>query len=244
MRAAHALSLSSGFPLEPEWPHRRHGDATGGAEGLRPARGGRSARLCDLTGAFRRPRLGPAALSGVASAAWRTSSRGTWCFASRPRRAACASHRGRRRPVPDAVALRAVRPEPDVPLRYGTVPVVRATGGLADTVRGVRSASRARATASCSTNFSADEMVMALRRALAAHAEPELWRTVQRTAWRAIPAGGWPPTATTGCTPKRRSASRVVACRVWRACGIRSSEGLSCPRALSPACAGRWGRRD
>ena len=59
--------------------------------------------------------------------------------------------------------------------------MVRATGGLADTVREFDPITR-EGNGFVFESFSADEMVMALRRALAAHGEPELWRTAQRNA--------------------------------------------------------------
>ena len=52
----------------------------------------------------------------------------------RIRRVAGALDRGRQRHVPHALAVRALRPQPDVRLRYGTIPIVRRTGGLADSV--------------------------------------------------------------------------------------------------------------
>ena len=79
-------------------------------------------------------------------------------------------------------------------LRYGTVPVVRATGGLADTVREFDPITR-RGNGFVFEGFSADEMVMALRRALAAHGEPELWHAVQAngmardSSWRVAADG-------------------------------------------------------
>jgi starch synthase len=63
-------------------------------------------------------------------------------------------------------------------LRYGTVPVVRATGGLADTVHEFDPITL-QGNGFMFEQFSADEMVVALRRALATHGEPELWRIVQ-----------------------------------------------------------------
>ncbi len=39
------------------------------------------------------------------------------------------------RPLPHPLPLRAVRPDPDVRLKYGTIPVVRATGGLDDSIQ-------------------------------------------------------------------------------------------------------------
>jgi starch synthase len=68
--------------------------------------------------------------------------------------------------------------------RYGTPPIVRRTGGLADTVEdGV--------TGFLFENPQTDEMVEAVRRALAAYADPARWRAMQRAAmardfsWRA-----------------------------------------------------------
>ena len=55
---------------------------------------------------------------------------------ARLRQRARAPDRGRRRPLPHAVALRAVRAQPDVqPRATARCPIVRATGGLADTVQ-------------------------------------------------------------------------------------------------------------
>ena len=79
-------------------------------------------------------------------------------------------------------------------LRYGTVPIVRATGGLADTVHEFDPITR-QGNGYVFENFSADEMIMALRRSLAAHGEPELWRAVMRngmardSSWRTAADG-------------------------------------------------------
>lgn len=80
-------------------------------------------------------------------------------------------------------------------LRYGTVPVVRETGGLADTVREFDPVTR-EGNGFVFQAFAADDLVMALRRALAVRAEPELWRTLQRNgmaqdfSWR-VSADGY-----------------------------------------------------
>ncbi len=79
-------------------------------------------------------------------------------------------------------------------LRYGTVPVVRATGGLADTVHEFDPITR-EGNGFVFHAFEADEMIMALRRALAVHAEPPLWEALQRNgmgqdfSWRASTDG-------------------------------------------------------
>jgi starch synthase len=79
-------------------------------------------------------------------------------------------------------------------LRYGTVPVVRATGGLADTVHEFDPITRA-GNGFVFHAFAAEEMVMALRRALAVHAEPAMWRALQVNgmghdfSWRAAADG-------------------------------------------------------
>jgi len=75
-------------------------------------------------------------------------------------------------------------------LRYGTVPVVRAVGGLADTVEEFDPRA-GQGTGFLFQRYHADEMVAALRRALAVHRQPTLWRTLQRNgmsrdfSWRA-----------------------------------------------------------
>lgn len=79
-------------------------------------------------------------------------------------------------------------------LRYGTVPVVRSTGGLADTVREFDPITR-EGNGFVFAPFEAEDMVMALRRALAVHAEPHLWEALQRNgmgqdfSWRASTDG-------------------------------------------------------
>lgn len=64
-------------------------------------------------------------------------------------------------------------------LRYGTVPVVRATGGLNDTVEDA-GADGGRGTGFTFTDYSPGALVAAVQRALAAYRTPALWRTVQR----------------------------------------------------------------
>jgi starch synthase len=64
-------------------------------------------------------------------------------------------------------------------MRYGSVPVVRATGGLADTVR-------PRVTGFTFADYSADAFWHALSEALHLYrADPESWRTIQRNGLRA-----------------------------------------------------------
>jgi starch synthase len=69
-------------------------------------------------------------------------------------------------------------------LRYGTLPVVRKTGGLADTVV---DAGGAAAPSDAGTGFVFDgatgaELEAALRRAMRCHAQPERWRALMRRA--------------------------------------------------------------
>jgi starch synthase len=63
-------------------------------------------------------------------------------------------------------------------LRYGTVPVVRATGGLADTVRDFDPATR-QGTGFVFERYEAVEMLAALRRALTMYRQPHLWSVVR-----------------------------------------------------------------
>jgi starch synthase len=64
-------------------------------------------------------------------------------------------------------------------LRYGTAPVVRAVGGLADTVEEFDPLT-GEGNGFVFQRFDAGEMMGALRRALAIHRQPELWRRLQR----------------------------------------------------------------
>jgi len=59
-------------------------------------------------------------------------------------------------------------------LRYGTAPVVRATGGLADTVQDFDPQSR-RGTGFVFQRYEASEMLGALRRAFTVYRQPHLW---------------------------------------------------------------------
>ena len=64
-------------------------------------------------------------------------------------------------------------------LRYGTLPIVRATGGLDDTVRDA-DADPAHGTGFKFREFSADAMLDAIRRARRAFTDPDRWRAIQR----------------------------------------------------------------
>ena len=79
-------------------------------------------------------------------------------------------------------------------MRYGTVPVVRAVGGLADTVEEF-DARTGVGTGFRFDRFDSAEMLGALRRALAFHRQPEQWRKLQQNgmsrdfSWRASADG-------------------------------------------------------
>jgi starch synthase len=69
--------------------------------------------------------------------------------------------------------------------RYGTVPVVRAVGGLADTVRDAATSSegakrRSAATGVVFEEYTTDALLEALTRALALFGQPRKWRAMQR----------------------------------------------------------------
>ena len=69
-------------------------------------------------------------------------------------------------------------------MRYGTVPVVRATGGLDDTVENF---ARARGTGNGFKfqAYAADALLGGIYEALYCYAEPEVWRTIQLNGMRA-----------------------------------------------------------
>ena len=68
--------------------------------------------------------------------------------------------------------------------RYGTPPIVRRTGGLADTVVDCTPATLANGTASgfVFVDATADALLVAAQRAAAAFREPSTWRALQRNA--------------------------------------------------------------
>ncbi len=63
-------------------------------------------------------------------------------------------------------------------LRYGTVPIVRAVGGLADTVIDY-SPRRRRATGIVFEDYTPEAFLGALRRAIALFGDPRAWRALQ-----------------------------------------------------------------
>ncbi|MEO7788254.1 MAG: glycogen synthase GlgA [Vicinamibacterales bacterium] len=67
-------------------------------------------------------------------------------------------------------------------LRYGTLPIVRATGGLRDTVEDAGQGGTG--TGFVFTQYTPGALVDAIRRALAAYRSPDLWRGIQRRAMR------------------------------------------------------------
>jgi starch synthase len=66
-------------------------------------------------------------------------------------------------------------------MRYGTLPVVRATGGLADTVVDA-DADPLRGTGFAFTDYRAEELTRAVRRAAAAFQDRQRWQKLQRNA--------------------------------------------------------------
>lgn len=71
-------------------------------------------------------------------------------------------------------------------MRYGTIPIVRSIGGLADTVLDAAGASRASGTATgvCFKPASAAALLDAVDRALALFAEPASWQALQQAGMR------------------------------------------------------------
>jgi starch synthase len=71
-------------------------------------------------------------------------------------------------------------------LRYGTVPIVRRAGGLADTVVDASTENIAAGTATgiVFENTSADALTGAVRRALSLYAEQRTWKQIQLTGMR------------------------------------------------------------
>ena len=69
-------------------------------------------------------------------------------------------------------------------LRYGTVPVVRAVGGLVDTVR-PHSPSNGRGTGFLFSDYTPQAMMAAIGAALAAYRNRKMWTRLQKNGMRA-----------------------------------------------------------
>jgi starch synthase len=187
-----ALALACGFPLEPDWPLigmvSRVGEQKGG-ELVEVA----EAALCDLPARFvilgqGSPRFTDLFRRLADERPWQ------WWFDT--------SHDESLAHRIEAGADLYLMPSRYEPcglnqmysLRYGTVPVVRATGGLADTVREFDPIT-GEGNGFAFEAYSADAMIMALRRALATHGDAALWARVQRngmardSGWRVAADG-------------------------------------------------------
>ena len=66
-----------------------------------------------------------------------------------------------------------------IAMRYGAVPIVRATGGLADTVSDLKTHERT-GTGFCFPSADPDSLIGAVRRALEVFQEPRRWEALQR----------------------------------------------------------------
>jgi starch synthase len=188
----HALALECGFPLDPDWPVVGLIGRLAEQKGWDLLEAGERA-LCDLPARF--------AVLGMGAPRYveflrRLADERPWQWRFEAAQDEGLAHRIE---AGADLFLMPSRYEPCglnqmYSLRYGTVPVVRATGGLADTVREFDPVSR-EGNGFVFAGFSADEMVMALRRALAAWGEPELWRALQRngmardSSWRVAADG-------------------------------------------------------
>jgi starch synthase len=176
------LALSCGFPLDPDWPIVGLVSRLVEQKGLELIEAAES-ELCDLPARF--------VVLGVGQPRWQElfhrlafERPWQWWFATTHDEAL--AHRIE---AGSDLFLMPSRYEPCglnqmYSLRYGTVPVVRATGGLADTVHEFDPVTR-EGNGFVFQAFEADDMVMALRRALAVHAEPQLWRALQRNGMSA-----------------------------------------------------------
>lgn len=172
-----ALSLACGFPLDPDWPIVGMVSRLVEQKGLELIEAAEH-ELCDLHARF--------VVLGVGQPRWQELFRRLaferpwqWWFGTSHDEAL--AHRIE---AGSDLFLMPSRYEPCglnqlYSLRYGTVPVVRETGGLADTVREFDPVTR-EGNGFVFQAFAADDMVMALRRALAVHGEPGLWRALQR----------------------------------------------------------------
>ncbi len=65
-------------------------------------------------------------------------------------------------------------------LKYGTVPIVRNTGGLADTVVNFSGANEEEATGFCFDTYSSNELIKTIKRAIKFFDTKNLWKKIQQ----------------------------------------------------------------
>jgi starch synthase len=188
----HALALSCGFPLEPEWPIIGIVSRLAEQKGFELIEEAEPA-LFDLPARF--------VILGQGSPRYtenflRLANERPWQWWYDPSHDEALAHRIE---AGSDLFLMPSRYEPCglnqmYSLRYGTVPVVRATGGLADTVREFDPIT-GEGNGFAFEAYTADALVMALRRALATHGDAALWARVQRngmardSSWRVAADG-------------------------------------------------------
>ncbi|HEY5636960.1 MAG TPA: glycogen synthase GlgA [Burkholderiales bacterium] len=92
-------------------------------------------------------------------------------------------------------------------MRYGTPPVVRRTGGLADSVVDHGAAGEAAPTGFVFDEADADALVAAIERAFAVYRSPTRWQALQRSAMARD--AGWDPSAAEYLALYRRALARA-----------------------------------
>jgi starch synthase len=93
-----------------------------------------------------------------------------------------------------------------VALRYGAVPVVRRTGGLADTV--VDAAQPRQGNGFVFSDYNAGALLAALQRALAVYRRPARWQALQRRGLRRALGLGWAQAAPAYAVLYQRAVTR------------------------------------
>src|SRR5205085_8214145 len=78
-------------------------------------------------------------------------------------------------------------------LRYGTIPIVRATGGLKDSVHGYASSDPKAANGFVFEEYSSGELLNTLRQAVEVYREPVRWKQLTGNAFRSDYS--WPQSA-------------------------------------------------
>ena len=115
-------------------------------------------------------------------------------------------------------------------MRYGTIPVVRGVGGLADSVIDSKSGIDEETTGFAFSGASLDDMLSCLARAIATFRQPVAWRRVQRRAMRQD--FGW----------RRPAQEYLQLYRTLAGTGAEEGPGKS-DRRRAPRLAMNWARR-